>query len=207
MVTFMELHSVNPQQRSLDRAAKILRDGGVIAYPTDSGYALGSLFGNHSGADRIRAIRNLDERHHMTVVVSEFAQLGQYVHMDNRVFRAVKAATPGAYTFILPATREVPRAMQHPKKKTIGVRVPEHVTTLALLDTLGEPLVSSTLILPGNQEPMTDGWAVNEELGHLLDAVLDSGDSGSTPTTVVDLTGVKPEIVRLGGGDPTLFEE
>lgn len=203
----MEVHPVNPQPRTIDRAVKILRDGGVIAYPTDSGYALGCLMNNPHGADRIRAIRDLDERHHMTVVVSEFAQLGQYVQMDNWVFRAVKAATPGAYTFILPATREVPRAMQHPKKKTIGVRVPPHITTLALLDAVGEPLMSSTLILPGSQEPMTDGWAVNEEIGHLIDAVLDSGDAGSTPTTVVDLSGEEPEVVRRGGGDPSPFED
>lgn len=203
----MEVHPVNPQQRTIDRAVRVLRDGGVIAYPTDSGYALGCLMHNPRGADRIRAIRDLDERHHMTVVVSEFSQLGQYVHMDNWVFRAVKAATPGAYTFILPATREVPRAMQHPKKKTIGVRVPPHVTTLALLDTVGEPLVSSTLILPGETEPMTDGWMVNEEVGHLIDAVLDSGDTGSTPTTVIDLSADEPVVVRRGGGDPAPFED
>ncbi len=126
--------------------------------------------------------------------------------MDNWIFRAVKAATPGAFTFILPATCEVPRTMQHPKKRTIGVRVPQHVTALALLDRLGEPLVSSTLILPGHDEPMSDGWQVNEELGHLLDVVLDSGDVGVEPTTVVDLTDDEPVIVRLGGGDPALFE-
>lgn len=177
----------------------------MIAYATDSGFALGSLLGNHSGAERIREIRHLDQRHDMTVVVSEFAQLGRYVQMDNRVFRAVKAATPGPFTFILPATREVPRTMQHPKKKTIGVRVPSHTAVLALLDRLGEPLVSSTLILPGETEPMTDGWQVNEEIGHLIDAVYDSGDAGVTPTTVVDLTGDEPEIRRQGGGDPELF--
>lgn len=142
----------------------------------------------------------------MTVVVSEFAQLGRYVQMDNRVFRAVKAAIPGAYTFILEATREVPRVMQHAKKRTIGVRVPSHTTALALLDRLGEPLVSSTLILPGREEPMTDGWQISEALAHQLDAVLDSGDAGHYPTTVIDLTGDEPEIVRFGGGDPSLFE-
>lgn len=142
----------------------------------------------------------------MTVVVSEFAQLGRYVQMDNRVFRAVKAAIPGPYTFILPATREVPRMMQHAKKRTIGVRVPSHVTAFALLERLGEPLVSSTLILPGHDEPMTDGWQVNEVLGNELDAVLDSGDAGLDPTTVIDLTGDEPEVVRTGGGDPSPFE-
>lgn len=206
MARYYDVHPENPQQRALDQVVAILQDGGVIAYPTDSGFALGCLLGNHSGADRIRAIRELDERHHMTVVVSEFAQLGRYVQMDNWVFRAVKAAIPGPYTFVLQATREVPRAMQHPRKRTIGVRVPDHVTALALLDRLGEPLVSSTLILPGQQDPMTDGWQINEELGHVLDAVLDSGDVGRAPTTVIDLTGEEPEVVRLGGGDPSLFK-
>ncbi len=206
MARYLVVHPDNPQVRALDQTVEVLRDGGVIAYPTDSGFALGSLLGNHSGADRIREIRQLDERHHMTIVVSDFAQFGRYVQMDNWIFRAVKAATPGAFTFILPATREVPRTMQHPKKRTIGVRVPQHVTALALLDRLGEPLVSSTLILPGHDEPMSDGWQVNEELGHLLDVVLDSGDVGVEPTTVVDLTDDEPVIVRLGGGDPALFE-
>ncbi|MGB3955142.1 MAG: L-threonylcarbamoyladenylate synthase [Brooklawnia sp.] len=206
MARFFEVHPENPQQRALDQVVTILRDGGVIAYPTDSGFALGSLFGNHSGADRIRAIRELDERHHMTVVVSEFGQLGRYVDMDNRVFRAIKATTPGPYTFILRATREVPRIMQHPKKRTIGVRVPSHVTTLALLDALGEPLVSSTLIAPGETEAMSDGWQVKEEFDHLLDAVLDSGDVLPEPTTVIDLTGDEPEVTRRGAGDPALFE-
>lgn len=206
MARYFDVHPENPQQRALDQTVEVLRDGGVIAYPTDSGFALGALFGNHQAADRIRAIRDLDERHHLTIVVSEFGQIGRYVVMSNRVFRAVKAATPGAYTFILPATREVPRVMQHPRKRTIGIRVPQHTTTLALLDALGEPLASSTLILPGQEEPMTDGWQINEELGHVLDAVVDSGDVGIDPTTVVDLTEDEPVITRLGGGDPALFE-
>ncbi len=205
MARYFDVHPDNPQPRALDQVARILEDSGVIAYATDSGFALGTLLGNHSGADRIREIRHLDERHHMTVVVSEFSQLGRYVQMDNWVFRAIKAATPGPYTFILPATREVPRAMQHPKKKTIGVRVPEHRAALALLDRVGEPLLSSTLILPGAEDPMTDGWQINEEIGNLIDAVFDSGDAGLTPTTVVDLTGDEPQILRQGGGDPELF--
>ena len=206
MARYFDVNPDNPQPRALDQIVAILRAGGVIAYPPDSGFALGSLVGNRSGADRIRAIRDLDERHHMTVVVSEFGQLGRYVQMDNRVFRAIKAATPGPYTFILEATREVPRVMQHPRKRTIGVRVPDHVTTLALLDRLGEPLISSTLIAPGETEPMSDGWQINEELGHLPDGVLDSGDVPRDPTTVIDLTGDEPVIVRRGGGDPSLFE-
>ncbi len=205
MARYFDVHPANPQLRALDQTVQILRDGGAIAYATDSGFALGALLGNHAGIERIRAIRQLDQRHHLTVVVSEFAQLGRYVQMDNWVFRAVKAATPGAYTFILPATREVPRAMQH-RTRTIGVRVPQHVTALALLDRLGEPMVSSTLILPGRTDPMSDGWQINEELGRQLDAILDSGDAGHVPTTVVDLTGAEPQILRLGGGDPALFE-
>ena len=205
MARYFDVHPENPQPRALDQVARILQDSGVIAYATDSGFALGALLGNHAGADRIREIRHLDDRHHLTVVVSEFAQLGRYVQMDNWVFRAIKAATPGPYTFILPASREVPRAMQHPKKRTIGVRVPAHTAALALLDRIGEPLVSSTLILPGAEEPMADGWQINEEIGHLIGAVYDSGDAGRTPTTVVDLTGAEPEILRQGGGDPELF--
>ena len=205
MARYFDVHPENPQPRALDQVARILQDSGVIAYATDSGFALGALLGNHAGADRIREIRHLDDRHHLTVVVSEFAQFGRYVQMDNWIFRAVKAATPGPYTFILPATREVPRNTQH-RSKTIGVRLPDHITALALLDRLGEPLVSSTLILPGHEEAMSDGWTINEELGHVLDAVLDSGDAGDVPTTVVDLTGEEPEILRLGGGDPAPFE-
>ncbi|NLA28437.1 MAG: threonylcarbamoyl-AMP synthase [Propionibacterium sp.] len=205
MARYFDVHPANPQPRALDQVTRILQDAGVVAYATDSGFALGTLLANQSGVGHIREIRQLDDRHHLTVVVSEFGQLGRFVQMDNWVFRAIKAATPGQYTFILPATREVPRAMQHPKKRTIGVRVPEHAAALALLERIGEPLLSTTLILPGTDEPMTDGWQVNEEIGHLIDAVFDSGDAGSTPTTVVDLTGDEPVILRQGGGDPELF--
>jgi tRNA threonylcarbamoyl adenosine modification protein (Sua5/YciO/YrdC/YwlC family) len=206
MARYFDVHPDNPQPRALAQVAEIVRNGGLVAYPTDSGYALGCRLGNRDGLDRIRALRRLDEKHHFTLVCSAFAQLGQFVQMDNDVFRAVKAATPGAYTFILTATREAPKVMLHPKKRTVGVRVPDHTTALALLNTLGEPLVSSTLILPGETEPMTDGWQVNDELGALLDAVLDSGDCGLEPTTIVDLSGDEVEITRYGAGDPTPFE-
>lgn len=206
MARYFDVHPDNPQPRALAQVADIVRAGGLVAYPTDSGYALGCRLGNRDGLDRIRALRRLDDKHHFTLVCSAFAQLGQYVQMDNDVFRAVKAATPGAYTFILTATREAPKAMLHPKKRTVGVRVPDHTTALALLNTLGEPLVSSTLILPGEIEPMTDGWQVNDELGAQLDAVLDSGDCGLEPTTIVDLSGDEVEITRYGAGDPTPFE-
>lgn len=206
MAEYFNIHPVNPQPRLIDKVVEILRNGGVIAYPTDSGYALGSLLGNTDGSDRIRRIRGLDERHHMTVVVSEFAQLGQYVEMGNQVFRAIKAATPGPYTFILHATRMVPRVMQHPKKRTIGVRVPDHATTLALLEALGEPLVSSTLILPEEDEAVNDPEIIKERLSNDVDAIIDAGDTTRTPTTVVDLTEEEPVIVRRGAGDPALFE-
>ncbi len=178
----------------------------MIAYPTDSCYALGCQLGNTDGIARIRAIRGLDDRHHLTLVCQDFAQLGQFVHVPNRVFRAVKAATPGRYTFILAATKEVPRRLQHPGKKTVGVRIPDHGVTQALLAELGGPLVSATLLLPGQEEPMTQGWEIAEELGQSVDAVIDSGDCGTEPTTVIDFSGDEPEIVRRGAGDLAAFE-
>lgn len=206
MAQYYDVHPDNPQPRSINQVAKILTDGGLVAYPTDSGFALGCRLGNAEGIERIKRIRQLDDKHHFTLVVDEFAKLGAYVDMDNWVFRAIKAVTPGSYTFILPATREVPKMMQHPKKRSVGVRIPKHTTVRALLDALGEPMLSSTLLLPGNEETPTDGWALKELLDHEVDAVLDSGDVGSDPTTVVDMTGDEPEVVRVGAGDPSPFE-
>ena len=206
MARYFDLHPANPQRRAITQIADIVREGGVIAYPTDSCYALGCQLGSTDGIARIRSIRQLDDRHHLTLVCQDFAQLGQFVQVSNSVFRAVKAATPGRYTFILPATREVPRRLQHPGKKTVGVRIPGHVTTQALLAELGEPLVSSTLLLPGQDEPMTQGWEIAEELGHTVEAVVDSGDCGTEPTTVIDFSGAGPEIVRRGAGDTAPFE-
>jgi tRNA threonylcarbamoyl adenosine modification protein (Sua5/YciO/YrdC/YwlC family) len=162
--------------------------------------------GNRAGLQRIRDIRHLDDGHHFTLVCRDFAQLGQLVKISNSVFRLVKAATPGSYTFILPATREVPRRLMHPRKRTVGVRIPDHRVAQALLADLGEPLLSSTLLLPGHDEPMTQGWTIKEQLEHLVDAVIDSGDCGTEPTTVVDLSQDEPEIVRRGAGDPAWFE-
>lgn len=206
MARYFEVHPANPQARSLNQVADILRDGGLIAYPTDSAFAFGVRLGNKDGLERIRRLRHLDAHHDFTLVVDEFAKLGEYVQMDNWVFRAIKAATPGQYTFILKATREVPRAMAHPKKKTVGVRVPQHTTALELLRTLDEPLMSSTLLLPGHDDAISDGPTVHAELDNDLDAILDSGDAGTEPTTVVDLSGDAPEILRRGAGDPSPFE-
>jgi len=206
MARYFDIHPANPQPRAIGQVADIVRADGVIAYPTDSCYALGCRFGSKEGIARIRSIRGLDDRHHMTLVCQDFAQLGQFAYVDNSVFRAIKAATPGSYTFILPATKEVPRRLQHPGKKTVGIRIPRHVVTQALLAELGEPLVSSTLLLPGEDEPMTHGWQIAEELDLSVDAVIDSGDCGTEPTTVIDFSQPEPEILRRGAGDTSGFE-
>jgi tRNA threonylcarbamoyl adenosine modification protein (Sua5/YciO/YrdC/YwlC family) len=206
MAKYFDVHPENPQARAITQAAEIVRGGGVIAYPTDSCFALGAQMGNVGALDRIRSIRHLDERHHFTLVCKDFAQLGQFVQVSNSMFRTVKANTPGSYTFILPASREVPRRLQNPKKLTVGVRIPRHVVVQALLTELGEPLVSSTLLMPGEEDPMTQGWEIKERLDHLVEAVIDSGDCGVEPTTVVDLSGDEPEILRRGSGDATPFE-
>lgn len=206
MARYYDVHPVDPQPRTLDQVVALLREDGLLAYPTDSGYALGIQLGNRDGLERIKRIRQLDHKHHFTLVCRDFAQLGQLVHVDNAAFRAVKAATPGPYTFILPATAEVPRRLMHPKKRTVGVRIPTHIVVRELLDRLGEPLLSSTLILPGEERPMTDGWRVKEELDHAVDAVIDAGEVLDSPTTVVDFSSGAPEIARYGAGDPTRFE-
>jgi tRNA threonylcarbamoyl adenosine modification protein (Sua5/YciO/YrdC/YwlC family) len=206
MATYFDVHPENPQRRAIGQVVDVVRGGGLIAYPTDSCFALGCQLGNRDGIDRIRSIRHLDDRHHFTLVCQDFAQLGQFVHINNAVFRAIKASTPGSYTFILPATKEVPRRLLHPKKKTVGVRIPDHAVAQALLAELGEPLLSSTLLLPHQDEPMTQGWEIKERLDHVLDAVIDSGDCGTEPTTVIDFSHDEPEIVRHGAGDPARFE-
>ncbi|MFI5489043.1 L-threonylcarbamoyladenylate synthase [Micromonospora echinaurantiaca] len=206
MARYYDVHPDNPQPRALRQVVDLIRDGGLVAYPTDSCYALGCQLGNRDGLERIREIRHLDDRHHFTLVCRDFAQLGQLVKVSNAAFRLVKASTPGSYTFILPATREVPRRLLHPRKRTVGVRVPDHTVAQALLAELGEPLLSSTLVLPGEDEPLTRGWEIKERLDHLVDAVLDAGDCGKEPTTVVDLSQPEPEILRRGAGDPSRFE-
>jgi len=205
MARYLDVHPLDPQPRVIAQAVALLRDDGLIAYPTDSCYALGFALDSPTGADRIRRIRSLDDKHHFTLVCSEFAQLGQFVQLDNAAFRGIKAATPGPYTFILTATREVPKRLAHPKKRTVGVRIPDHPVVRALLRELGTPLVSSTLLLPGDEEPMTDGWSIKEALDDAVDAVLDAGDCGTVPTTVVDWSEAAPEVVRIGAGDPGRF--
>jgi tRNA threonylcarbamoyl adenosine modification protein (Sua5/YciO/YrdC/YwlC family) len=200
MAHYIDIHPENPQQRSVERATAVVRGGGLIAYPTDSGYALGAQLGNQDALERIRTIRQLDHKHHFTLVCRDFAQLGQFVHVDNAVFRTIKSMTPGPYTFILPATPEVPRRLPHPKKRTVGARIPEHAVVQALLADLGEPLLSSTLIMPGEEEAMTEGWAVKEALDHLVDAVIESGDVAASPTTVIDFLDGVPDVVRAGAG-------
>ena len=205
MATYLDVHPVDPQPRAIRTAVDRLRDCALIAYPTDSGYALGAMLGNQAAKDRIMTIRHLDDKHHFTLICRDFAQLGQFVIIDNAVFRAIKAATPGPYTFILPATKEVPRRLMHPKKKTVGVRIPEHPVVRELLAELGEPLLSSTLILPGESEPMSEGWLVKDELDHQVDLVIDSGECGTEPTTVVDFSDGQAEVVRIGAGDAGRF--
>ena len=206
MSRFYDVHPVDPQPRTIGQVVAMLRVDALVAYPTDSGYALGCHLESRTGPDRIRRIRQLDDRHEFTLVCADFAQLGQLVHLSNAAFRAVKAATPGPYTFILPATKEVPRRLAHPKKRTVGVRIPEHPVVRALLSAMGEPLLSSTLILPGAQEAMSDGWQIKEELDHQVDAVIDASECVPDPTTVVDWSGPSPEVVRVGAGDPSRFE-
>ncbi|RLV50797.1 threonylcarbamoyl-AMP synthase [Nocardioides mangrovicus] len=206
MARYYDVHPVDPQPRAIAQVVQLLRDDGLLAYPTDSGYALGIRLGNRDGLERMRDIRQLDERHHFTLVCKDFAQMGRFVHLGNAEFRAVKAATPGPYTFILPATGEVPKAFMHPKKRTVGVRIPEHRVVAALLEELDEPLLSTTLILPDQTDPMTMGWEVKEELDQKLDAVLDGGEeTDSEPTTVVDFSSGAPEVTRVGRGDPDRF--
>lgn len=206
MARYVDIHPRDPQPRLVAQVVQQLRDGALIAYPTDSCYALGAAMANPDAADRIRRIRHLGDRHHFTLVCADFAQIGQYVLLDNIAFRAIKAATPGPYTFILPATKEVPRRLAHPRRRTVGVRIVAHPVAQALVQGLGEPLLTSTLLLPGHDEAMTEAWQIKDELDHVLDTVVDGGDCGTEPTTVVDWSEGYPEVVRVGAGDPSRFE-
>jgi tRNA threonylcarbamoyl adenosine modification protein (Sua5/YciO/YrdC/YwlC family) len=197
---YFELHPVNPQARLLRQAVQILRDGGLLAYPTDSCYALGCQIGDLAALERIRRIRQADKHHHFTLVCADLAQAARYARIDTWAFRLIKSATPGPFTFLLPATREVPRRLQHPQRRTIGIRVPDHVVPRLLLAELGEPIMSSTLLLPGEALPLTDGREIRARLEHEVDVVLDSGNCGLDPTTVVDLAVQPPVVVRQGRG-------
>ncbi|OLO04606.1 MULTISPECIES: L-threonylcarbamoyladenylate synthase [Salinicola] len=205
MTQFFQIHSQNPQKRLIDQAIEILRQGGVIAYPTDSGYALGCRLGEKKAVEKIKWLRQLDDRHNFTLVCSDLSEIGTYAKVDNSVFRLLKSHTPGAYTFILSATSEVPRLLLHPKRRSIGVRVPDHNITHALLDALGEPLMSVTLIPAGETWPMTDAEEIRERFGAHLELIIDGGACQLEPTTVVDLREIPPVIVREGRGDSSAF--
>ncbi|KZE31773.1 tRNA threonylcarbamoyl adenosine modification protein (Sua5/YciO/YrdC/YwlC family) [Crenobacter luteus] len=204
MAQFFVIHPDNPQQRLIREAVKIVREGGLIAYPTDSCYALGCAMGDKAAMERLLALRRLDPKHHLTLVCADLSELATYAKVDNRQFRLLKAATPGSYTFILEATREVPRRTLNAKRSTIGLRVPQNAVALAMLAELGEPILSCTLMLPGDDEPLTDPYEIRERLEHSVDLVIDGGWCGTEPTTVIDMTdGV--ELVRRGKGDVARF--
>ena len=205
-MSYVEMHPVNPQKRFVDKVVGLLREGGVVALPTDSGYAIACRLGNKAGMDTIRDVRRLDDKHNFSLLCSSFAQLGELVILDNHEFRTIKALTPGPYTFILRGTKEVPRMTLNKKKHTVGVRLPDHAITQAIVSALGEPLLCSTLILPGQTEPMTDGLEVDESIGSRVDLVVVGPVGDAEPTTVVDFTSGTAEVVRRGAGDVSLFE-
>ena len=201
MAQYFTIHPVNPQSRLVREAAAIVRSGGVIAYPTDSSYALGCRIGDPAAAERIRTLRQVDAKHHLTLVCRDLAEVARYAQLDNWQFRIVKQGVPGSYTFLLPATREVPRRLQHPKRSTIGVRVPDHAVVQALLSELDEPLLSSTLIPPGAEHPNNDPMEIRAAYEHQIDLIIDSGACHLEPTTVIDLAVIPPVVVRAGRGD------
>ncbi|ENO17571.1 threonylcarbamoyl-AMP synthase [Schaalia cardiffensis] len=205
-MSYVEMHPVNPQARFVSKAVEIIRSGGVIALPTDSGYAIACALGNKTGMDLIRQVRKLDEKHNFSLLCHSFAQLGELVLVDNSQFRTIKALTPGAYTFILPGTKEVPRMTLNKKKHTVGVRIPDHVITQAIVEALGEPLLCSTLILPGEELPLINGYEVDEAIGKLVDLVIVGPVGGDEATTVIDFTEGSGVIARRGAGDTSLFE-
>ncbi|ACE85560.1 L-threonylcarbamoyladenylate synthase [Cellvibrio japonicus] len=205
MAQFFQIHPDNPQQRLIQQAVDIIRKGGLVVYPTDSAYALGCHIGDKDALERIRTLRQLDKYHNFTLMCRDLSELATYARVNNQAFRLLKNHTPGAYTFILEATADVPRRLMHPKRKTIGLRVPDNAIALALLEELGEPLMTSSLLLPGEEYPMTDPYDIRETLEHQVDLVIDGGYCGLEPTTVVDLTGDAPELIRQGKGDFSSF--
>ena len=205
MAQYFVINADNPQARLIKHSVEILREGGVIAYPTDSSYALGCMLGFKDAQDRIRQIRGVDDSHLFTLICRNLAELSVYAQVGNSQFRLLKANTPGAYTFVLKATRELPRRLQHPKRNEVGIRVPNHAVTQALLDALGEPLLSMTLQLPNENEPLNEAWQIREQLEHSVDLVIESDISHAGLTTVIDLTEAAPLLIRQGVGDVAPF--
>ncbi len=206
MAQFFDIHPDNPQPRLIRRAVDILLDGGVIVYPTDSSYALGCQIGAKEAMERIRRLRKLDEKHNFTLVCRDLSEITTYAKLDNQAFRMLKSLTPGAYTFIFEGTREVPRRLMHPRRKTIGIRVPDNAICLELLGTLDQPILSTTLILPGEDLPLTDPYEMRDLIGQQVDLIIDGGFCGFEPTTMVDMSGETPVLLRVGKGDSSLFE-
>lgn len=207
MSQFYQIHPDNPQARLIRSAADIIRDGGVVAYPTDSAYALGCHSGDKNALDRIRRIRKLDDRHNFTLMCRDLSEIATYAKVNNSVYRLLRHCTPGPYTFILKATSEVPRRLMHPKRKTVGLRVPDNRIAAALLEDLGEPMMSVTLIMPGEEYPMIDPYDIRDTLQHEVDLVIDGGYCGMEPTTVIDLADEVPMVLRVGKGDTAPFED
>lgn len=205
MSQFIAIHPQNPQPRLISEAVNIIKKGGVVVYPTDSGYAVGCQLQNKEGSTRIRQLRQLDEAHHFTLICRDLSDLGTYARVDNDAFRILKSHTPGAYTFILKASHEVPKRLMHPKRDTIGLRVPDSIIVQALLEELGEPLMSVTLLIPEHEEPLVNAQEIYATIGHAVDLVIDGGICSMIPTTIVDLVEGKPTILRIGKGDPTDF--
>jgi tRNA threonylcarbamoyl adenosine modification protein (Sua5/YciO/YrdC/YwlC family) len=201
----IEVHPTDPQPRRVARIVDIIREGGLIAYPTDSSYAFGCHIGDKRAIDRIHRIRKTNKKHNFTLVCRDLSEISIYARVDNWAYRLVKSLTPGPYTFVLPATREVPKRLQNPKRRTIGMRVPDHPLVRAVLDELGEPIMSSTLTLPGEDMPLTDPLEIEERIGHQVDAIVDAGPTGIEPTSVIDLTGGTAEVLRVGRGDVSAF--
>ncbi len=202
----LEIHPRNPQPRLISQAVDIIREGGVVVYPTDSCYALGCHIGDKAAMERIQRIRETDKHHHFTLVCRDLSEIARYARVNNQQYRLLRAFTPGPYTFLLEATRETPKRLQNPKRRTIGIRVPDHPIPLAILSLLNEPIMSSTLLMPGEDMPLTDATEIQERLFHLVDAVIDGGNCGLEPTTVIDLAGTAPAIVRVGKGAVSAFQ-
>lgn len=201
MAKSVEIHPTHPQARLIAEVVEVIRGGGLIAYPTDSSYALGCHLGNKAAMDRIHQIRKTDKNHNFTLVCTDLSEISLYARVENWAYRFVKSLTPGPYTFILPATREVPKRLQNPKRRTIGLRVPDHAIVRAMLDALGEPIMSSTLLMPGDDLPLTDVHDIEAQIGHRVELILDGGSAGVEPTTVIDLSNGKVDVLRHGKGD------